>query len=297
MYLSNLPATCIPDHHSEPGRRQVTFSSWKGYCVLCHPFFFLSEQCNYLSQSTLLLSLFNNIVMSDSSWPHGLQHVRLACPSPSPRVCPSSCPLHQWCHPTISSSAALFSFCLQSFPASESFPMSRLFPSGRQSIGASTSASVLPMSIQGWFPPKLTGLISLLSKGLSRVFSSTTVWKHQFFVALPSSWSSYHNPMWLLERPQARLYWPLSVMSLIFNKPSMFVMPFLPRSNCFLISRLQSPFVVILEPKKKKFVTASTFPPSFCHEVMGLDATILVFKYLVLSQLFTLLFHPHQEVS
>ena len=166
MYLSNLPATCIPDHHSEPGRRQVTFSSWKGYCVLCHPFFFLSEQCNYLSQSTLLLSLFNNIVMSDSSWPHGLQHVRLACPSPSPRVCPSSCPLYRWCHPTILSSVTPFSSCPQSFAASGSFPIIQFFASGGQSTRASASAAVLPMNIQGSFPLGLTGLISLMSKGL-----------------------------------------------------------------------------------------------------------------------------------
>ena len=118
--------------------------------------------------------------MSDSLWPHGLQHTRLLCPSLSPRVCSNSCPLCQWCYPTISSSAARFSFPLQSFPASGSFPMSRLFASGGQSIGASASASVLPMNIQGWFSLGLTGLISLQSKGLSRVFSSTTIWKHHF---------------------------------------------------------------------------------------------------------------------
>ena len=105
--------------------------------------------------------------------PHGLEHTRLPCPSLSPGVCSDSYPLSQWCYLTISSSAALFSFCLQSFPASGSFPMSRVFTSGGQNIGASASASVLPMNIQGWFPLGLTGLISLLSKGLSRVFSST----------------------------------------------------------------------------------------------------------------------------
>ena len=92
-----------------------------------------------------------------------------------------SCPLSRWCHPTISSSVTLFSSCLQSFPASGSFPVRWLFASGGQSIGASASASVLPKSIQGWFPLRVTGLISLLSKGISRVFPSTTVWKHQFF--------------------------------------------------------------------------------------------------------------------
>ena len=118
--------------------------------------------------------------MSDCLKPHGRQHARLPCPSPSPGVCPHSCPLNQWCHPTISSSVALF-FCLQSFPASGSFPMSWLFTSGGQSTGASALSSVLPMSIQSWYPLWLIDLISLLSKGLSRVFSSTTVWKHQYF--------------------------------------------------------------------------------------------------------------------
>jgi len=134
--------------------------------------------------------LFSHQVVSDSSWPHGLQHAGLPCPSPSPVVCPSSCPLSQWCHPTISLSVALFSFCLQSFPASGSFPVSQLFASGGQSIGASASSSVLPMSIEGWFPLKLSGLISLPFKGLSRVFSSTTGPKHQFFHTLPSLLSS-----------------------------------------------------------------------------------------------------------
>ena len=117
--------------------------------------------------------------MLDSLWHHGLQHTRFACPSLSPGACSNSCPLSQWCHQTISSSVVPFSSYLQSFPASGSFPMSQLFPSGGQSIGASASTSVLPMNIQGWFPLGLTGLISLQSKGLSRVFSNTTVQKHQ----------------------------------------------------------------------------------------------------------------------
>ena len=116
-------------------------------------------------------------------WPHRLQHARLPCPSPSPWVCSNSCPLSRWCHPTISSSVAPFSSCLQSFPASGSFLMSWLFTSGGQSAGALASASVLPMTIQDWFPLGWTGLIFLLSKGLSRVFSSTTIWEYQFFSA------------------------------------------------------------------------------------------------------------------
>ena len=129
------------------------------------------RHCKLLSW--LLLSCS---VMSDFLQPHGLQHTRLPCPV-SPRVCPDSWPLIRWCHPTISSSLVPFSSCLQSFPASGSFPMSQFFTSGGQSFGA--SASVLPVNIQGWFPLGLTGLISLLSKGLSRVFSSTTIQKHQ----------------------------------------------------------------------------------------------------------------------
>jgi len=116
-------------------------------------------------------------------WPHGLQHSRPPCPSPTLRVYSNSGPLSQWCRPTISSSVVPFSSCLQSFPASGSFQMSQLFTSGDQSIGVSALASVVPMNIQEWFPLGLTGWISLLSKGLSRVFSNTTVQKHQFFSA------------------------------------------------------------------------------------------------------------------
>ena len=123
---------------------------------------------------------FSRSVVSDSLQPQGLQHTRLPCPSPTPRACSSSCPLSQWCHPTISSSLTCFSSCLPSFPASESFPMSQFFTSGGQSIRVSAWASVLPMNIQDWFPLGWTGLITLQSKGLSRVFSNTTVQKHQF---------------------------------------------------------------------------------------------------------------------
>ena len=122
-------------------------------------------------------------VVSDSLWPHEQQHTRLPCPLLSPRVCSNSGPLSQWCYPSISSSVTLFSSCSQSFPASGSFLMSWLFASAGQSIGASASASVLPVTIQDWFPWGLTGLISLQSKGLSRVFSNITVQKHQFFGA------------------------------------------------------------------------------------------------------------------
>ena len=140
-------------------------------------------------------------VMSDSLWPQGLQHNSLPCPSPSPRACSNSCPSSRWCHPNILSSVIPFSSCLQSFPASRSLPMSQLFASGGQNIEASTSASVLPMNIQGWFLLWLTCLISLQSKGLSRVFSSTTFQKCQFFGAQPSLWSNSYIHTWLVEKP------------------------------------------------------------------------------------------------
>ena len=121
-----------------------------------------------------------------------MQHTRLPCPSPTPGACSNSSPLNWWCHPTILSSVFLFCCCLQSFPPSWSFPLSQLFTSGGQIIGASASPSVLPMNIQGWFPLGWTGWVSLQSKGLSRVFSNTTVQKHQFFSAQLSLWSSTH---------------------------------------------------------------------------------------------------------
>ena len=128
---------------------------------------------------------------------YGLQHARRPCPSPSSGACTNSCPLSQWCHPTILSPVIPFSFCLQSFLASGSFLMSQLFASGGQNIGA--SASVLPMNIQDLFPLGMTGLISLKSKELSGVFSNTTVQKHQFFGSQPSLWSNSLIHTWLLE--------------------------------------------------------------------------------------------------
>ena len=119
--------------------------------------------------------LFSCPVVSGSLLPHGLQHSRLPCPSPSPRVCLSSCSLHQWCHPAIWSPDALFSFCPRSFPASGTLPMSYLFASGDQNTGTSASGSVLPVNIQGWSPLRLTGLISFMPKGFSGVFWKKTV--------------------------------------------------------------------------------------------------------------------------
>ena len=155
-----------------------------------------------------MLLLFSHSVMSNSLSPW-TKHTRPPCPSLFSGVCSNSRPLSRWCYPTISSSVTLFSSCPQSFPESGSFSMSGLFSSGGQSIGASASASVLPMNIQGWFPLELTALISLLSKGLSRVFSSATVWKYQFFGAQPSLWSNSHIHTWT-GKIIALTVWPLS---------------------------------------------------------------------------------------
>ena len=176
-----------------------------------------------------MLLLFSCPIISNSLWPHGLQHARLPCPSPSPEVHPSSCPLLWWCHPANSFSNALFSFCPQSFPASETFRMSQLFASDNQNTGVSALASIFPMSIQGWFPLRLTGLILLLSKGLSGVFCST-----QF----KDINSSALHLLYQLSQPYvtagktiALTTWTFvgRVMSLLFNTLSRFLMAFLPR--------------------------------------------------------------------
>ena len=144
---------------------------------------------------------FIRSVVSDSLRPHESQHARPSCPSPTPRVYQNSCPSSQWCHPTISSSVIPFSSCPQSLPASGSFPMSQFFAWGGQSIGVSALASVLPKNTQDWSPLEWTGWISLQSKGISRVFSNTTVQKHQFFGAQLSSQSNFHIHTWPQEKP------------------------------------------------------------------------------------------------
>ena len=159
--------------------------SWASYLLVC----------NVVSVQV------SGSVVSESSAPHGLQHARLHFPLPTPRVYSNSCPLSRWCHPTISSSVVPFSPCPQSFPASGSFQMSQLFALGCQNIGVSASASVIPMNIQDWFHLGLTGLIFLQAKRLSRVFSNSTVPKHQFFGAQLSLWSISHIRTWLLEKP------------------------------------------------------------------------------------------------
>ena len=144
---------------------------------------------------------FSHSVISSSLWPHESQHARPPCPSPSPGAYSDSCPSSQWCHPAISSSVIPISSCPQSFPASGSFQMSQLFESGGQSIGVAALTSVLSINTQDWSPLGWTGWISLQSKGLSRVFSNTTVQKHQFFGAQLSSQSTSHIHSWLLEKP------------------------------------------------------------------------------------------------
>ena len=163
--------------------------------------YFKRWHSNVLRRQLFSSVQFSRSVVSDSSQPHGPQHARPPSPSPTPRVYSNSSPFSQWCHPTISSSVIPFSSCLQSFPASGSFPMSQSFAWGGQSIRVSDLTSVLPVNTQDWSPLGRTGLISLQSKGLSRVFSNTTVQKHQFFGAQPSSQSNSHIHTWSPEKP------------------------------------------------------------------------------------------------
>ena len=166
---------------------------------------------------------------------HGLQNARLLYTPVCPGICSNSYPLSWWYYLTIWSFAAPFSSCPKSFPTSESFQISWLFASGGQSIQVSASASVLPMNIQGWFPLRLTGLISLQSNRFSWVFSNTIIKKHQFFSTQPFLWSNYNICTWLLERTTAltRQIFVSKVMSLLFNMLSRFVLAFLPRRSVF----------------------------------------------------------------
>ena len=216
--------------------------------------------------------------MSNSLQPHGLQQARPPCASPTPGVYPNSCPLSRWCHPTIYSSVIPFSSCLQSSPESGSFQMSQLFTSGSQSIGVSASISVLPVNTQDWSPLGWTGWISLQSKGLSRVFSNTTVQKHQFF---GTQLALFLHSYMTTGKTIALTRWTFvgKVMSLLFNMLSRLVITFLQRNKHVLISWLQL-------PKIKSAV--STVSPFICHRVMGPDTMILVSWVLSLKPTFSL---------
>ena len=213
---------------------KVIFLSWK--CAHCIQFCSVAQLCLTLCD------------LMDRSMPDLPVHHRLH----------GLCPWSRWCHPTISSSVIPFSSLLQSFPPSGSFQMSQFFTSRGQSIGVSASASVLPMNIQDWFPLGWTGWISLHSKGLARVFSNTTVQKHQFFSTQLSLYSSSHIHTWYWKKHS--FDWQTfvgKVMSLLFNMLSRLVITFLPRSKHLLISWQQSPSAMILEPKKINSATVS----------------------------------------
>ena len=232
--------------------------------------------------------------MSESLLPHGLQHARLPCPSPTPGACSNSCPSSWWYHPTISSSVVPFSSCRQSCPASGSFQMSQFFASNGQSIGASASASVLPMNIQDWFslewlvgsPCSRRDLKSLLQHHSSKA----SILQHSAFFIVQLS-----HPLMTTGKTVDLTKWTFvsKVMSLLFNMLPRLVITFLPRSKRLLISCLQSPPRVILEPKTIKSVTVSIVSPFICYEVMGLNAMIFIFWMLSFKPAFSLLFHFH----
>ena len=207
FYLYDFPFphlnnnTCLTKSVEKCNRKKYA----KLFIAWCSTVLFIAMAL-YTQEAYLLHSSFSSVqfscsVMSNSLWPHESQHARPPCPSQTPGVHSDSRPLSQWSHPAISSSGIPFSSCPQSLPASETFPMSQLFAWGGQSTGVSASASFPPKKCQGWSPSEWTGWISLQSKGLSRVFSNTTVQKHQFFSAQPSSQSNSNIHTWPQEKP------------------------------------------------------------------------------------------------
>ena len=231
--------------------------------------------------------LFSHSVMSHSLRLYGLQHTRLPCPSLSPGVCSNSCPLSQWCHPTISSSVFPFSSHLQSFPASGTFPMSRLFTSDGPSIESLASASVLPINIQSWFPLGLTGSPCRPCSPRDSLKSSPTpqfksISSLVFSLLYGPTLTSVHD-YW---RNHSFNYTDLCLQNDV-SALSGLVIAFHPRSNHLLIWWLQSPSALILEPKKIKSVPVSIVSPSILHEVMGVDAMILVFWMLSFKPTFS----------
>ena len=221
---------------------------------------------------------FSCSIVSDSSRPHGLQHTRPPCLSPTPQARSDSCPLSWWCHPTISPSAVLFASCLQSFPASGSFPVSQFFTSGGQSIGVSASASVLPMNIQDWFPLGWTDWISsqgTLKSLLQHCSSKASILWHSAFFMVQLS-----HPYMITGETIALTgcFFVSKVISVLFNILSRFVIAFLSRKKWILISWLKSPSAVILEPKKIKSVSFRCFPiylpwsnGTRCHDLCFLN--------------------------
>jgi len=196
----STPELCYVQSGHRGTPRQTALGVFSPQEVPCH--FNLPHMCITHPPLQPFSSVqFSCSVVSNSLRPHESQHARSPCPSPTPGVHSDSRPSSQWCHPAISSSVIPFSSCPQSHPASESFPMSQLFTWGGQSTGVSASASFLPKNTQGWSPSEWTGWISLESKGLSRVFSNTTVQKHQFFGAQPSLQSNSRIHTWPLEKP------------------------------------------------------------------------------------------------
>ena len=222
--------------------------------------------------------MFTCSVMSSSLWSHELLHTRLPCPSPSFRDCSNSCPLSQWCHPTISSFVKPFSSCSQSFPASGFFPMSWLFASSGRSTGSSISSSILPMNIQGWFSLGLTGLSPCWPRD-SQESSPAPYFKSVNSLALSFPYGPILISQMTTGKTIALTIWTFvgKVMSQLFNTLSRFVILFCPRRKHLSVSWLWSLFPVILEPKKIKSVAASIFSSFICHEGMGTDSMILVF--------------------
>ena len=237
---------------------------------------------------------FSRSIVSNSLWPHELQHARPACPSPTSRVYSNSCPLSRWCHSTISSSFVPFFSCPQSFPGSGSFQLSQLSASDGQSFGVSASTSVLPMNSQDWSPLGWTCLICLAVQGTLKSLLQHHSSKASVLLCSAFFIVQLSHPFMTTGKTVALTRWPFvdKVMSLLFYILSRLLITFLPRS--LLISWLQSPSAVTLEPKNIK---SATVAPSICHEMMGPDAMILVFWMLSFKPtFFTLFFHFHQEV-
>ena len=266
--------------HGEPhGQRSlVGYGPWRSQRIRYY-------WATNTSLSYIYMLLFSNSVVSDCFWPHGLQHTRISCPSPSPRAGSNSCSLSHWCHPTISSSVFPIFSCLQSFLASGSFPESALHIRWPKywsfSISLYNKYSGLISFRINWFDLLV---IQGTLKSLVQYHSSkaSVLWHSAFFMVQLS------HPYMAAGKTIALTVWTFveKLMTLLLNMLSRLVIAFLPRSKCLFISWLQSPSSVILEPKKIKSVTVSIVFPSICHEVVRPDAMIFVFECWVLSQLF-----------